>query len=84
MSIHAAANGTFFILFMAEYYSIVYLCVCVCVLYSCICQWMFRWLTCLTTVNSAAVNMDVHVSFQIRVFSKVGMLDHIVAIFLVF
>ena len=29
MSIHAAANGTFLIGFMAEYYSIVYLCVCV-------------------------------------------------------
>ena len=65
MSIHAAANGTFFIHFMAEYYSIVYLCVCTCVLYPCTCQWTFRWLTCLTTVNSAEMNMEVHISFQI-------------------
>ena len=43
----------------------------------------------LTTLNSASVNIGVHVSFQIRVFSRyigseVGLLDNMVTVFLVF
>ena len=44
----------------------------------------------LAIINSAAVNTEVHVSFQIMVFSEcmvfsgVGLLDHMAALFLVF
>ena len=42
----------------------------------------------LATVNSAAMNIGVHVSFWIMVFSDirpgVGLLDHTVVLFLVF
>ena len=42
----------------------------------------------LAIINSAAVNIGVHVSFQIIVFSRlcpgVGLLDHMVTLFLVF
>ena len=43
----------------------------------------------LAVVNSAAVNMGVHVSFQIMFFFQdicpgLGLLDHIVVLFLVF
>ena len=42
----------------------------------------------LAIVNSAAVNVGVHVSFPIMVFSEyipgVGFLDHMVVLFLVF
>ena len=42
----------------------------------------------LAIVNSAAMNIEVHVSFQIRLFTRicpgVGVLDHTVAVFLVF
>ena len=69
-SIHVAANGIISLFFMVQCYSIVCVCVCVCVythtshlLYPFICQWAFRLF-----VNSAAMNIGVHVSFQIRVF----------------
>ena len=45
----------------------------------------------LATVNSAAVNTELHISFGIRVFiffpdigPGVGLLDHMVVLFLVF
>ena len=45
----------------------------------------------LATVNSAAVNIGVHVSFRISVFGffgyicpGVGLIDHVVTLFLVF
>ena len=38
--------------------------------YPFISQQTFRLLPCLTIVNSAAINTGVHVSFQIRVFSR--------------
>ena len=37
-------------------------------LYPFICSWIFRLLTCLAIVNSAAMNTGVNVSFWIRVF----------------
>ena len=39
-------------------------------LYLFLCQWTFRLLPVLAIVNSAALNIGVHVSFQIRVFSR--------------
>ena len=43
----------------------------------------------LATVNSATMNIGVHVTFQIMVFSRyiypgVGLLDHMVVLYLVF
>ena len=38
-------------------------------LYPFLCQWIFKMLPCLAFVNSAAVNIGVHVSFQMMVFS---------------
>ena len=38
-------------------------------LYPFLCQWTYRLLPCLATVNSAAVNIRMYVSFQIMVFS---------------
>ena len=39
-----------------------------CFPYAFICSWTFRLLPCLGYYNSAAVNTEVHISFQIRVF----------------
>ena len=39
------------------------------ILYQFICQWMCRLLPVLAVVNSAAINIGVCVSFQIRFFS---------------
>ena len=42
----------------------------------------------MAVINGAALNTEVHVSFQIMVFSnvcpEVGLLDHMVVLFLVF
>ena len=66
--VHFAANGIISLFFMAELYSSV--CVCVCV---CVCS-LYVTASSLpihlsATVNSAAVYTEVHVSFQIMVFS---------------
>ena len=46
------------------------------------------WMLCPQLVNSAAMNTEVHVYFQATVFSNIypgeGLLDHMVALFLVF
>ena len=39
-------------------------------LYAFICQWTFRLLPCLSIINSVAMNIEVHVSFQIIVLPK--------------
>ena len=85
-SIHVAANGIISVFFMAEYYSTVYMYHIVFIHSS-----VDEHLGCfhvLAIVNSAAVNIGVDVSFQIMVFSRymprVGLLDHMVALFLVF
>ena len=65
--IHVAANGIIPFFFMAEEYSIVYVYHIFFVHLS-----VDGHLGCFhvfTIVNSAAVNIGVHVSFQIRVFS---------------
>ena len=71
-SIHVAANGISFF-FMAEQYSSVCVCVCVCVfffIHSCVSGHLFTLLHVLAIINSAAMNTEVHVSFQIIVFSR--------------
>ena len=59
---------------MAVFHSILWLifhCVSVSLLlYPFICWWTFRLLLCLINVNSATMNFMVHVSFQIRDFSR--------------
>ena len=86
-SIHVAANGIIsFFFFMAEEYSIVYM-YCIFFIQSsadghlgCFCV--------LAIVNNAAVNIEVHVSFQImfslNICPRVGLLDHMVVLYLVF
>ena len=55
--------------YKAEYYSIVCVCVCVCVffIHSPV-DGHVSFLHVLAIVNIAAMNIEVHVSFQIRVF----------------
>ena len=65
--IYVAANGIISLLFMDELYSVVYMCHILFIHSS-----VDGHLGCfhvLATVNSAAVNVEVHVSFRIRVFS---------------
>ena len=77
------------------------MCVCVCVCVWCVCVYhifliqssVSEHLGCfhvLTIVNSAALKIGVHESFQINVFGFVGispgvdLLDHMVVLFLIF
>ena len=39
-------------------------------LYSFLCWWTLRLLPCTAIVNNAAINIGVHISFQLMVFSK--------------
>ena len=74
-SIHVASNGIIsFFLWLSNISLCVSVCVCVCVcmphlLYPFICQWTFRLLPYLAIINSAAMNIGVHISFQIIVLS---------------
>ena len=97
---HLISSSTH-VLQMALFHSFLWLgsiplCVCVCV---CVCVYHTLFihssadghLICfhvLAIVNSACVNIVVHVSFLIRVFSEyslgVGLLDHTVTLFSVF
>ena len=58
-SIHIAANGIIFFLFMAEYYSTVYKYH---IIHSSV-KGHLGYLNVLTIVNTASVNTGVHVSF---------------------
>ena len=82
-SIHVAARGIVSLFLMAEWYSIV----CVyCVL---ICSSVSEQFGCsrvTAIVNSAAVNIGVDVSFQFSpdICPGVGLLDHMITLFLVY
>ena len=87
-SIHVAANGKISFFFMVELYSIVHV-----YHFFFIHSHIDEHLGCfhiLSIVNNAAMNIGVHVSFQINVFvfsdicPRVEFLGHMVAVFLVF
>ena len=66
-SIHVAANDIISFLFIAEYYSIIY------VYHIFICSSVDGHLLCscvLTIINSSSRNIGVLVYFQIRIFSR--------------
>ena len=65
-SIHVSADGTVSFLFMAEYYSIVYMYHIF--IHSCV-DGHLGCFHVLAIVNSAAMNIRMHASFQIMVFS---------------
>ena len=64
MSIHVAAYDIISLFFM----TVIFHCIYVSHLYPFICQWNLGCFYVLTIVNSAAINIGVHVSFQIIVF----------------
>ena len=86
-SIHVATNGIILFFFRAEYYSIVYMYHIFFIHLS-----VGGHLGCfhdLDIVNSAAVNIGVHISFEISIFfsdtyTGAGLLGHMVVLFLVF
>ena len=87
--IHVAINGNISFFVMAEYYSMVYMCHIFFLRSS-----VGRHLACfhtLATVNNAATNIAVHVSYQISgffffpdIYPRVKLLGHMVALILVF
>ena len=87
-SIHIATNSKISFYFMAEWYSVGYI-YHIFFIYSSV----GGYLGCfhiLTIGNSAAVNIGMHVSFQISVlvfsdmYPEVELLDHMIVLFLVF
>ena len=99
-SIHVAANGIISFFVMAEYwiyiplylYTTVYIYIYHCIyiphlLYAFICRWTLGCFHASATMNSAAMNIGMHVSFQSMVFSRymprIGsyMQDHMVTHF---
>ena len=82
-STHVPANGIILFLFMAEYYSIVYIYHFFLILSSV--DGHLGGFCVLAIVNNATMNVEVHVSFSRKVLSPaVGLLDHMVVLFLVF
>ena len=82
-STHVAANGIISFHFMAEQYSIVYLYY-IFFIHSSV-DGHFGYFHVLAILNTAAMNIGVHVSFRIMVICPgVGLLDHMITLFLVF
>jgi len=85
-SIHVAANGIILFIFMTEYYSIVYM-YHIFFIHSSVNEHL-GGLHVLTIVNSAAMNIGVHVCFRLEfcldICPRVGLLGHMVVLFLVF
>ena len=65
-SIHVAANGVILFFFMAEWYSVVYIYI---LIYSSV-NVNFSCFQVLTIVNSAAMNIRVHVSFSRKILCR--------------
>ena len=85
-SIHLTTNKSVSFLFMAEYYSVVYMCH-IFFTHSSV-DGHLGWLHVLAIVNRAAMNIVVMTLFELR-FSQgicpvVGLLGHMVVLFLVF
>ena len=84
-SIHVAAKGTISFFFMAQQYFIVYMYHIFFIRYSV--DGHLGCLLVLANVNSAAVNTGVHIPFQWFFLDRcpgLGLLDHMVALFLDF
>ena len=58
------------VLFHSFYGWIIFHCIYILHIYPFICQWTFRLLSRLGYCNGVAMNSGVHVSFQIRVFTR--------------
>ena len=81
-SIQVATSGFILFFYMAEWYSILYM-YHIFLIHSSV----NGHLCCfhvLAVVNSALMNTQVHVSFSMKVLSGVGLLGHIVVLYLVF
>ena len=92
-SVHAAANSRIYSFLWLIFYHTVYMYVVRIphLLHPLIYWWRLGCFHILAIVNSTAVNFGMHVSFQIRVFiffpgnyPEVGLLEHMVALSLVF
>ena len=66
--IHVGANGIISFIFMAEKYSIIYICTTSCLSFSSVNEHLGRFYV-LAILSGAIMNIGVHVSFQITAFS---------------
>ena len=83
-SIHVVADGTVSFFTVAGQYCTVYMSHIF--IHPFVCEWL-GYFHILVIVNSAAVNVEVHVFLNhgsLQICPGVGLLDHMVALFLVF
>ena len=85
-SFHVAANGINSSFLMADYYSIVYR-YHIFLIHSFVDEHL-GWFNVLAIVNSAVINIQVHIFFQrkfcLDIFPGVGLLDHMVVLYFIF